>query len=244
MDRIDVVTRRRTPGSATRSRSPCRTSRASTPTRTRCGRSPRRSVAAPPAWAAGRWRRRTRGTRRRTQRRADDVRVAARGHLQVLPRPRRGFAAADGTPCRYRNKRRAPQDPRVRLRGLVVGQPRQHRGRGLELLETDPAQAERFFGNRLVQGSGSWLPTACGIGARTLWRPDRLSRARASAAGSTGRSPTTGRRSGWRPARASGSPRATGPTRPTIWNPGEWGGKIPRDQVDAAWDEISTDGSA
>lgn len=26
-----------------------------------------------------------------------------------------------------------------------------------ELLETDPAQAERYFGNRLVQGGGSWL---------------------------------------------------------------------------------------
>lgn len=28
----------------------------------------------------------------------------------------------------------------------------------LELLETDPAQAERFFGNRRVRGQGSWLP--------------------------------------------------------------------------------------
>jgi hypothetical protein len=27
-----------------------------------------------------------------------------------------------------------------------------------ELLERDPAQAERFFGNRLVYGAGSWLP--------------------------------------------------------------------------------------
>jgi hypothetical protein len=27
-----------------------------------------------------------------------------------------------------------------------------------ELLERDPEQAERFFGNRLVQGSGAWLP--------------------------------------------------------------------------------------
>ncbi|MBM4490606.1 terminase, partial [Rhodococcus hoagii] len=27
----------------------------------------------------------------------------------------------------------------------------------LELNETDPAQAERFFGNRLVYGQGSWL---------------------------------------------------------------------------------------
>lgn len=27
-----------------------------------------------------------------------------------------------------------------------------------ELIETDAAQAERFFGNRLVQGSGTWMP--------------------------------------------------------------------------------------
>lgn len=27
-----------------------------------------------------------------------------------------------------------------------------------ELIEKDPAEAERFFGNRLVQGAGSWLP--------------------------------------------------------------------------------------
>ncbi len=29
--------------------------------------------------------------------------------------------------------------------------------------------------------------------------------------------------------------------RPTIWNPAEWGGRIPRDQVDAAWDELVRD---
>lgn len=27
-----------------------------------------------------------------------------------------------------------------------------------ELMERDPAQAERFFGNRIVAGRGSWLP--------------------------------------------------------------------------------------
>jgi hypothetical protein len=27
-----------------------------------------------------------------------------------------------------------------------------------ELMATDPTQAERFFGNRLVQGHGAWLP--------------------------------------------------------------------------------------
>ncbi|MFJ1461847.1 hypothetical protein [Nocardia sp. N2S4-5] len=28
----------------------------------------------------------------------------------------------------------------------------------VELAETDPAQAERFFGNRLVARAGTWLP--------------------------------------------------------------------------------------
>lgn len=35
----------------------------------------------------------------------------------------------------------------------------------LELMETDPAQAERFFGNRLVRGAGSWLPPGLWDGA-------------------------------------------------------------------------------
>ncbi len=30
-------------------------------------------------------------------------------------------------------------------------------GEAAELMETDPAQAERFFGNRIVQGAGAWL---------------------------------------------------------------------------------------
>lgn len=34
-----------------------------------------------------------------------------------------------------------------------------------ELLQTDPAQAERFFGNRLVYGQGSWLPDGVWAGA-------------------------------------------------------------------------------
>ncbi|KNX38091.1 hypothetical protein [Luteipulveratus halotolerans] len=34
-----------------------------------------------------------------------------------------------------------------------------------ELIETDPAQAERFFGNRLVRGKGSWLPPGLWDGA-------------------------------------------------------------------------------
>ncbi len=35
-----------------------------------------------------------------------------------------------------------------------------------ELMERDPMQAERFFGNRVVQGAGSWLPDGLWDGAR------------------------------------------------------------------------------
>lgn len=35
------------------------------------------------------------------------------------------------------------------------------------------------------------------------------------------------------------TPRYGPDRRPAIWNPLEWGGRIPHDQVDVAWDEIS-----
>lgn len=35
------------------------------------------------------------------------------------------------------------------------------------------------------------------------------------------------------------TPRYGPDRRPTIWNPAEWGGRIPRHEVNAAWDEIA-----
>lgn len=35
------------------------------------------------------------------------------------------------------------------------------------------------------------------------------------------------------------TPRYGPDRRPTIWNPAEWGGRIPRDEVHAAWDELA-----
>lgn len=35
------------------------------------------------------------------------------------------------------------------------------------------------------------------------------------------------------------TPRYGPDARPTIWNPAEWGGRIPRGEVHAAWDEIA-----
>lgn len=35
------------------------------------------------------------------------------------------------------------------------------------------------------------------------------------------------------------TPRYGPDRRPTIWNPEEWGGQVPRDEVHAAWDEVA-----
>lgn len=103
-----------------------------------------------------------------------------------------------------------------------------------ELVETDPTQAERFFGNRLVQGLGSFLTDE-------MW---------ASAyAGTPEDEPIClgfdGSKSGdWTALRAEtlGGHRFTptyGPDdRQTIWNPAEWGGRIPVGEVMTAVAEM------
>lgn len=108
----------------------------------------------------------------------------------------------------------------------------------VELLLTDPGQAERFFGNRIVAGVGSWLE-------RNLWdariaqvtlppRPrivlgfdgsdlDDWTGFRAETLDGYQFTPTYG-------------PDA----RPCIWDPADWGGQVPRLEVDAAMDELMT----
>lgn len=106
-----------------------------------------------------------------------------------------------------------------------------------ELVETDPTQAERFFGNRLVQGLGAFM-------TEPLWT---------SAIGT----PSTensiclgfdGSKSGdWTAIRAETkdgyrfTPTYGPDDRPTIWNPDEWGGTIPRSEVLAAVDQMFRD---
>ena len=106
-----------------------------------------------------------------------------------------------------------------------------------ELLETDPTQAERFFGNRLVQGLGAWL-------TEDLWsKGERLGRVvppgSPVALGFDGSDSDD-----WTAIRLSTrdgfrfTPTYGPDARPTIWNPAEWGGQIPRGEVNAAMDEI------
>lgn len=105
-----------------------------------------------------------------------------------------------------------------------------------ELLERDPAEAERFYGNRLVQGKGAWLPDG-------LW-----DRTQASVQVPPGAAICVGfdgsLNNDWTAIRCETlgghrfTPRYGPDRRPTVWNPEEWGGYIPRGEVLAALDEI------
>lgn len=106
-----------------------------------------------------------------------------------------------------------------------------------EILEKDPAQAERFFGNRIVQGLGSWLPDGLWVAtqAAALVPPGTP-----VALGFDGSDSDD-----WTAIRLETidghrfTPRYGPDRRPTYWNPAEWGGQVPRAEVHAAVDEIA-----
>lgn len=104
-----------------------------------------------------------------------------------------------------------------------------------ELVETDPTQAERFFGNRLVQGLGAFL-------TESLWESNTSATPDESTSICLG---FDGSKSGdWTAIRAETrdgyrfTPTYGPDDRPTIWNPDEWGGMIPRGEVLAAVAQI------
>lgn len=106
-----------------------------------------------------------------------------------------------------------------------------------EILETDPAQAMRFFGNMLVQGLGSYLPDS-------LWAATEADVKVPDGAAVSGG--FDGSRSGdWTALRLETrdghrfTPTYGPDRRPTHWNPAEWpDGRIPRGEVNAAVAEV------
>ena len=111
--------------------------------------------------------------------------------------------------------------------------PRAIDGEAAELIETDPAQAERFFGNRLVQGKGTYL--------QSEWLASTLSE-RVLDGGPIALGFDGSRSGDWTAIRAEtlDGHRFT-PTymvgdeeRPCVWKPDDWGGQIPRNEVRAA----------
>lgn len=105
-----------------------------------------------------------------------------------------------------------------------------------ELVETDPTQAERFFGNRLVQGLGSFMPEKLWIQTEDDVDVPNGADIAIGLDGSRSQDWTALRaetRDGYR-----FTPRYGPDRRPTFWNPAEWGGRIPRGEVDAAMHEL------
>jgi hypothetical protein len=105
-----------------------------------------------------------------------------------------------------------------------------------ELAETDLAQAERFFGNRITAGTGTWLE-------RARW--DLLTEPRTVPDGTRIVLGFDGSDlddwTGFRAETLDGyqfTPVYSSLRLPTIWNPGEWGGQVPRLEVAAALDEL------
>ncbi len=107
-----------------------------------------------------------------------------------------------------------------------------------EIMMTDPGQAERFYGNRIVAGLGQWMDDAMWLAGERL---DVLVPEGSAVAGGFDGSDTDD----WTAIRLETkdgfrfTPRYGPDRRPTYWNPGEWGGTIPRGEVNTAVDEIA-----
>lgn len=141
----------------------------------------------------------------------------------------------DGTPFRFTVAR----ERRAILKYVYAGS--EHvdldgvEAEALELMEKDPGQAERFYGNRVVAGLGTWLPAE-------QWATRQAEREVAAGTqvvvgfDGSDRDDWTGFRCETRdghqftPAFADGTPM--------VWDPAEHGGQVPRLEVSAALDEI------
>jgi hypothetical protein len=107
-----------------------------------------------------------------------------------------------------------------------------------ELLERDPEQAERFFGNRVVYGSGSWMN---GDAWDALAEPREVPDGTDVVAGFDGSDIDD-----WTALRLETldgyqfTPTYGPDELPTVWNPADYGGQVPRLEVTAAIDEVFT----
>jgi hypothetical protein len=106
-------------------------------------------------------------------------------------------------------------------------------GRAAKLLKRDPAQAERFFGNRLLPGSGAYIPDGLWV-QRTVKRTPKP-QITLGFDGSTSGDWTALRAEDLTGLRFTPTYDVGGETRSTIWNPTEHpNGRIPRSEVRAA----------
>jgi hypothetical protein len=109
-------------------------------------------------------------------------------------------------------------------------------GESAELAETDPAQAERFYGNRIVAGLGSWCD---GDAWDARAKVQELSKRPQIVLGFDGSDVDD-----WTGIRAETQDgyqfTPTTSAGLTIWNPADHAGRVPRLEVAAAVDELFT----
>ncbi|MFD3573855.1 hypothetical protein [Streptomyces sp. NPDC058644] len=112
-----------------------------------------------------------------------------------------------------------------------------------ELLESDPGQAERFFGNRIMAGHGSWVEAAHWLSRgsdQEIPKPSTYKLMKVPIVLGFDGSDSDD----WTGLRAETlegfqfTPMYGPSDRPTVWDPAEWGGQVPRLEVDAAVAEI------
>lgn len=107
------------------------------------------------------------------------------------------------------------------------------------LAETNPAEAERFFGNRIVAGTGAWFDM-------TKWEPKKaivLVKPRTMVCGGFDGSDNEDH-TGIRLVTLDGhhfTPTYGVKGLRTYWRPQDWGGRVPRAEVIAAWSQIVAD---
>lgn len=106
-----------------------------------------------------------------------------------------------------------------------------------ELVETDPPQAERFYGNRLVQGLGAWIKDGLWTATKAEVAVPRGAEVCGGFDGSESDDWTAIRLCTYEGYHFT--PTYGPDNRPTIWNPAEWGGSIPRGEVNAAVAELN-----
>ncbi|MDX3161740.1 hypothetical protein PV369_40895, partial [Streptomyces scabiei] len=105
-----------------------------------------------------------------------------------------------------------------------------------EIMEKDPAQGERFFGNRCVAGSSSWLDGTKWAAKARKRRVRPMTRVVLGFDGSD--------MDDWTAIRAETmdgyqfTPLYGANDEPTIWNPADYGGQVPRAEVRAAMDQL------
>jgi len=105
-----------------------------------------------------------------------------------------------------------------------------------EIMEKDEAQAERFFGNRCVAGTAAWLDPAKWAGKAKPRRVRPMTRIVLGFDGSDS--------DDWTAIRAETmdgyqfTPLYGPNDEPTIWNPADTGGQVPRAEVRAAMDQV------